>query len=230
VQLFTEYAFAESLLPADSSRFADPPVERDTPDVVVSGPDWLLAIEAKMFHRPTAGALHAQMSRQAPLVRYWAHALGLDEHRVRHVLLLPAALVDDRPELSWPVVTWEQVHDAYWLGVLRFALDRYHDMASVEPTFGVNADAILRGEQIATISHLKYEWVGRIGGLHGAAFAADRIDDVWGVTGTRSGTTHLRRATGTGSRWPISGPPPCRTERLASRGRFRPRPAAPHTR
>lgn len=129
VEFFTEYSFAESVHTAeDKSRFSDRPAERDTPDIVISGPDWLLVVEAKMYHRPTTDALHEQMSRQRTIVDYWTRKLALDPARVAHVLLLPQALADARAELDVPVVTWEQVLEQYgtvgapyWLGVLRSA-------------------------------------------------------------------------------------------------------------
>ncbi len=189
VQVFTEYSFAESILPDDRPRFAGAPLIGDAPDLVLTGPDWLLAVEAKVFHRPTVAALNQQMSRQAALVNYWARWLRLDAARVRHVLLLPEQLQRDRPSLVWPVVTWQRVRDAYavagdgyWLGVLRTALERYEQLASPEPTFGANADGRLTGDQIdalPTSETPEYGWVGRTGGLRGTAFAADRADGSW---------------------------------------------------
>lgn len=190
VQVFTEYSFAESLMAADHHRFPDAPLDADTPDLVLAGPDWLLAIEAKMFHRPTQAALHNQMTRQAVLVDYWARTFQLDPRRVRHVLLLPGSLLRERPKTgqTWPVVTWEDVErcyavagDAYWLGVLRVALSRYPELASAEPTFGVNADGTMLGSKIAEGKAAKegFGWVGRTGGLHGAAFTNDAATGTW---------------------------------------------------
>lgn len=189
VQIFTEYSFAESLLPGDTARFPDAPLVRDTPDLVVSGPDYLLVVEAKMFHRPSSAVLDEQMRRQSVLVDYWASTLSLERSKVRHVLLLPGGLAEDRPGLDWPVVTWEQVRDAYdargdayWLGVLRTALDRYEQLAASDLAFGVNAEAKLTGEQIwraAELGDLPPHWVGRAGGLHGAAFPTDKLGGTW---------------------------------------------------
>lgn len=65
IEFFTEYGFAESVHTSkDKARFADRPYERDTPDVVIVGPDWLLAVEAKVYHRPTREALEAQLTKQ----------------------------------------------------------------------------------------------------------------------------------------------------------------------
>lgn len=189
VQFFTEYAFAESIVGADKERFAGAPSERDTPDLVVCGSDWLLAVEAKVFHRPTAEALDGQMRRQAPLVAYWARRLGIEESRTRHVLLLPQALAESRSGLDWQVKTWEAVADAfavagdgYWLGVLRAALRDYDKLASPEPTFGANAQGRLTGAEI--LDDLKapapvHGWVGRVGGLDGEAFGDDCTTGSW---------------------------------------------------
>ena len=65
LQFFTEYSFAESLFTdADRLRFPDAPTDNDTPDTVVVSEGWLLAVEAKMFHNPTAEALNHQLRRQ----------------------------------------------------------------------------------------------------------------------------------------------------------------------
>lgn len=190
IEFFTEYGFAESVYSAeDRARFDDRPHERDTPDVVIVGPDWLLAVEAKMYHRPTRGALEEQLARQRVVVDYWARKLALDADRVAHVLLLPDALAQSRHPLSTPVVTWERVLAAYgtvgapyWLGVLRSAIDRYGELASPEPKFRTNADDIMLGEQIAeghADGTLVYAWVGRAGGLKGKIFAEDLVTGGW---------------------------------------------------
>lgn len=190
LQFFTEYSFAESVFThADKHRFADRPAEADTPDLVLLGADWLLAVEAKMFHRPTREALHGQMTRQQRLVRYWTAHFGLDPRRVRHVLLLPEHLATDRPGLGYPVVTWEQVladyqgiASAYWWGVLSDALAAYGDLHSEEPPRRVNADAMLTGEQIQEMHAAgdpQYRWMGRQGGRHGKALAQDIATGRW---------------------------------------------------
>lgn len=187
VQFFTEYSFADSVMTeADRARFTDRPSEADTPDLVLVGSDWLLAIEAKMFHRPSSRALEEQMRRQRVMVDYWTHKLRLEPDRVKHVLLLPAGLARSRSDLSVPVVTWEDVVDSYapvapsyWVHVLRAALERYPQLASPEPTFGTNADAVLTGQEIIDAYHaddLQYAWIGRRGGLDGAALKADLVE------------------------------------------------------
>lgn len=190
IQLFTEYGFGESVVtPEDQTRFRDRPTGLDTPDVVVLGTDWLLAVEAKMFHRPTTQSLHTQMARQNRLVRYWTETFDLPPDRVRHVLLLPAALKRDRPQLNSPVVTWEAVLEdyarvgpQYWLTVLRTALERYDNLKSPELSFGAQKDGMLSGQDIVAQFNaglLEFTWMGRQGGLFGAALAKDVHEGTW---------------------------------------------------
>ena len=128
-------------------------------------------------------------TKQRVVVEYWARKLALDRGRVAHVLLLPEALARARRPLSTPVVTWEELRDeyttvgaAYWLGVLRSALDRYEELASPEPTFRGNADAMMLGEQIVeahAAGTLIYSWIGRSGGRKGKALANDIASGNW---------------------------------------------------
>ena len=186
VQLFTEYSFAESVFTdRDRKRFPDPPSHADTPDVVLTGPDWLLAVEAKMFHTPSPAALNAQLCRQRVLVDYWAARLDVARERVGHVLLAPAGL--NTIGVGGSVVTWQQVRDAYanvapqhWLGVLEDALARYGHLRSQPST--ANADAVLTGAAIIEVhadGNLAYTHMGRGGGLDGAALTADLAAGSW---------------------------------------------------
>jgi len=189
VSLVTEYGFAESVYTAaDRERWGDD-IAGDTPDVVIAGPDWLLAIEAKMFHNPSAEDLDRQMGRQAVLVRKWTDVLGLDPRCVKHVLLLPEKLARASSGHIWPVVTWEQVHGAfkivgprYWSNVLLTALVTYDDLVSKGPSFGANKDATLTGAEIVAgfkVSTIPYTSVGRGGGIDGPAFADDVASGAW---------------------------------------------------
>ncbi len=188
VQLFTEYSFAESWRAAnDADRLPNPPLDADTPDIVFCGPDWLLAIEAKMFHRPSLAALDQQMERQHSLVEYWKQSLHIPGERTRHLLLLPEQLAQARLKLTWPVITWEQVldvyrlaGDSYWFGVLRTALGEYDRLASEEPTFRSNAQGLLAGAAIVDGTDQQVRWVGRAGGAAGELLAQDAASDTWG--------------------------------------------------
>jgi len=154
IQFFTEYSFLESCFTdRDRDRFPNAPTEGDTPDVLIAGDDWLLAVEAKMFHNPNAQALNTQMERQRVIVDYLREQFVIPPERVAHVLLLPS---DFHPgELHSPVVTWEAVLEeyrvvgpAYWVGVLEAALSRYEDLVSRGPNFGSNADGKMLGSDI----------------------------------------------------------------------------------
>ncbi|WP_214056605.1 hypothetical protein [Nocardioides aquaticus] len=186
---YTEYGFAESVF-TDTDKLAWPDLlNADTPDVVIAGPDWLVAVEAKMFHNPNASALEAQMGRQAKLVDYWATTRGLDPLRVRHVLLLPEPLAERVGSLQYPVVTWEQVLQRYdivgpryWARALAVALARHPELQSRLGTGGKNADDVLTGEAIVA-AHAEgsnqFDQIGRSGGLTGTSFASDIASGAW---------------------------------------------------
>ena len=139
VQFFTEYGFAESGFgDAAVARFPDAPARKDTPDVLiyVAGPRRaLIAIEAKMFDRPSARELDEQLGAQAALVRYIAGRLDVEAARVAHVALLPAALAGAVGALAVPTVTWEQVMAAY----ADVAPAQYGERAAQRAAWGENA-------------------------------------------------------------------------------------------
>jgi hypothetical protein len=192
IQFLTEYGFAESVFTDRDRRRWPDPVGKDTPDVVIAGPDWLLAIEAKMYHNPNAAALNRQMRDQAALIGLWQRTLGLSKHRVRHVLLLPQRLAERVGPLAFEVVTWEAVLAAYrpvapahWLGVLDVALRAHPRLESRGPIFGRNAEDKLTGADILAAhgdGTLRYDHLGRSGGLHGPAFQEDIATGRWRTT------------------------------------------------
>jgi hypothetical protein len=82
VQVFTEYGLSESIFGAATrGRFLTPPDARDTPDILIfvaSEPPLLIALEAKMYDRPTWQALREQLRRQREIVLdYLAPVLGV---------------------------------------------------------------------------------------------------------------------------------------------------------
>lgn len=189
VQTYTEYSFAESVFtPDDRRRFVDKPPAADTPDLVLTGPGWLLAIEAKMFDAVSAADLRRQLDAQAVLVDYWRTTLAV-EH-VEHVALLPRTLASRiGGELPTPVVLWEDVADAYrWVGprfwvatldqALRAGLHTDETLA-----FGINAHAALTGAELVAAAHSTdppvYTVMGRNGGLAGKLLAADVATGGW---------------------------------------------------
>ena len=186
VQFFTEYNFAESrFTTADKDRFKNAPLDADTPDVVIVGPDWLLCIEAKMFHKARPADMIVQMNRQRVLVDYWTRTLKLDPNKVAHVLLVPAGLVTTGVDAQ--VITWEAVLDAYrvvgpvyWTAVLAQALHSYSALVSLPGEPGANGHGRATGAELQ--AHAADPWwthVGRSGGLHGQLLALDVATGGW---------------------------------------------------
>lgn len=195
VQFLTEYGFAESVFTEGDKAKWDTAFTRETPDIVLVGPDWLLAIEAKMFHNPTAAALAEQMAAQRPLIDYWRSVLGIPERNVVHALLLPERLARRERHalpagLADHVVTWEDllaryryIAPPYWVSVLAEALDRHEELESrLKENFAANAEGVMTGQAIVDAwkdDALKYGYVGRRGGLKGPEFTEDVASGRW---------------------------------------------------
>jgi hypothetical protein len=189
IEFFTEYNFAESrFTDHDRDRFQDAPTDADTPDVVIVGPDWLVAVEAKMFHNPPAGGLNEQMRRQRVLVDYWTAQLKVPADRVAHVLLLPSKL--PITGVNHVLVTWEQVLEAYqvvgpryWVSMLQTAISRYEELRSQgTASFGANADGHMTGAAILeahSLGELEYAYMGRNFGLEGSDLRRDLSTGKW---------------------------------------------------
>lgn len=198
IQIWSEYGFAESVFkPEDRARFDGFDTAKDTPDVVIVGPDWLLAVEAKMYDWPDVAALRTQLDRQESLVDYWTAALSLDPSRVKHVALLPAGYVTEaKPNIDQDVVSWEAVAEEYrkvgpnyWLDVLDVALEQWDDLVSKKRerpmVFGGNSDAKVAGGEIIEAfqaGECEYTYMGRSGGIGGAALAEDLATGRWSRT------------------------------------------------
>ena len=191
VQFFTEYGFGESVYTETDKQLWQGPFSHDTPDVVIRSGDWLLTVEAKMFHNPTAADLDRQMKAQKPLVDLWVDRLGVSQQQ--HVLLLPHGLAEQvDPHLrdldaEWPVVTWEAVlglyrgmADTHWVKVLDDALTQYDALVSTGPGFGQNMDAKRTGFDIVDgwPDH-GYRTMGRQGGLAGDLLSTDIASGSW---------------------------------------------------
>ncbi|UQA57101.1 hypothetical protein [Polyangium aurulentum] len=194
VQFFTEYSLAESLIGDAKTRFPGAPTRKDTPDVLiyVAAPRRaLIAIEAKMYDRPTTAELNEQLALQAALVRYITGRLEVEDTRIAHVALLPAALASKIGTLLVPTVTWEHLLETYadvappyFLEVLRVALARHEQLASPRPTFGANAEMKLTGAEIYErhrAGSITTPWMGRKGGLNGAELTSDIASGTWRV-------------------------------------------------
>ena len=192
VQFLTEYGFAESVYTDSDKAKWGVDFTRETPDIVLVGPDWLLAIEGKVFHNPTAASLTAQMAAQRPLVDHWQQVLGLDPEKVVHGLLLPRRLADRERHglVGQVVVTWEDlleryrhVAPPYWVSVLAEALDRHEELESrFTEAFTPNAEGIRTGQAIVDEwrnDALTIGYVGRRNGLHGVEFTDDVTSGKW---------------------------------------------------
>lgn len=190
IQFLTEYGFAESVFTDEDKEKWGSAFTRETPDIVILGPDWLLAIEAKMYHSPSAASLNEQMAAQAPIIDHWRTVLDLEADRVVHALLLPARLAQrERAGLtSHRVITWEALLDAfryvgprYWVSLLTQAIERHPDLES-RALSQPNAEAIMTGAEIvddAMSDAPTVGFVGRAGGSAGARFAADVESGGW---------------------------------------------------
>lgn len=178
-QLITEYNFAESLIGASDDRWQRKVRFGDTPDLVLAASDFLIAIEGKVFDRPTRAELELQVARQRELIDEWADVLAIADDRVRHVALLPDQLVVEVGAVTGAeIVTWQQIVDAYrivgpayWVAVLDVACSRWSKLAAKPRIFGQNADARLTGEAVVALvdqTIVEYGYVGRTGGATGA--------------------------------------------------------------
>lgn len=184
LQFLTEYGFGESLVGAARERFIDAPAGKDTPDVVLAGPDWLLAVEAKLYDRSTTATLTVQLAAQRVLLDYWADKLDIPSDRCVHVALLPRRLSDDMGVLPARVVTWEmvlhayrRVGPAYWVGVLAAALEAFEELVAKRASWGQNADAYRTGAEI--VAGVPYLWMGRVNGIEGEDLRQDLATGAW---------------------------------------------------
>ncbi len=208
IEFFTEYGLMESIYGPAKERFAQPLSYRDTPDIIclVKDPQkTLIALEAKMYDRPTREAVEEQMGRQRELILdYLAAALGIDT--VLHAALLPAGLLEEFGGFAYPAVTWEALLDSfsvgrsddYWIRMLRLALEAWPTLVGPRTVFGKNADGRLRGLEIVNkfrSGDLEFEFMGRNEGLAGGPLDNDLRSGGW-----RRQVYQVRR----------DGPPPSR--------------------
>lgn len=191
-QLITEYNFTESLTGATDGRWQPKTRSGDTPDVVLVAQDFLIAVEAKLFDRPTRAELELQIARQRELVDEWADVLAINNDRVRHIALLPDQFAREVGAVAGAdIITWQRIAEAYrvvgpayWVGVLDFACSSWSKLASKPRTFGQNADARLTGEAVVALVDqeiVEYGYVGRIGDATGTV----RVDAATGAWRTR---------------------------------------------
>ena len=116
-------------------------------------------------------------------------ALILQDHCLR--AHLPAALARRVGPFGWPVITWEQLHDAcasgraedHWLALLRIALERYDELVSrgSMASFGANNEAYMTGAGILRLHRAGRApaVMGRKRGLRGPVLASDIATGRW---------------------------------------------------
>jgi hypothetical protein len=195
VQFFTEYGYAESRIGGAVERLPTAPAGRDTPDVLLyfeNSPPLLLALEAKMYDRPSRSAVDVQLQVQARLLeglRADLSRLVGEGVRVHHAALLPSQLAAQLGPLRVPVITWEglletyeDVAPHYWRAMLGEALGRYDELASRSSGSGANSDAKLTGQRIFELARhdaLPYPCMGRNGGYTGRKLAQDLASGTW---------------------------------------------------
>jgi hypothetical protein len=202
VVLFTEYGIAESLIGPASGRFTDLPPGKDTPDVIVLITEpypVLIALEAKLYDKPKPSALRRQLQAQGALLGPVAEQLGTilgEPVRLVHAVLLPSAYACTASGLGFPIITWEQIRDAYrdvapryFHAMLTIAIDRYPQL--VATPIG-NQDTCLIGAtlvQCYLAGDRTYAWMGRNGGLTGATLDQDMAEGRWREVAYQCSTT-----------------------------------------
>lgn len=196
IQFFSEYSFVESVVGAARKRFPNRPRSKDTPDIVIlirtEQAKVLVAVEAKVFDRPTAQDLTRQMERQR------LHILACLEQALQvdctyHVALLPARLYEKvkREGFHQPTVTWEELYTRYrsllgpdyFLEVLSIALERYEELAAQNAhSYRKNCQDLYSGSDIYRgykEGMLDKQVMGRKLGLHGPALREDLDSGNW---------------------------------------------------
>lgn len=194
VLFFTEYSLIESAIGPSGAKFPGMAgLAKDTPDVVVliTEPEpIIIALEAKMYDRPSKPELVKQLAAQkSQLDQVCAHlATHLDVTHVRlaHWALLPAKLAEAMTDLGTPIITWEQILDAYsdvdqryFHAVLATALRRYDGLVS---RWSGNQDGELAGAKLVTRSlagDRVWPYMGAAGGLNGKRVTASIADGSW---------------------------------------------------
>lgn len=197
VLFFTEYSLIESAVGDAAGRFPGmAALAKDTPDVVIliTEPEpVLIALEAKMYDRPSRPELVKQLAAQKfqldQLCAHLATHLKVEKVALAHWALLPAKLADAMPNLGTPVVTWEQIRDAYgdvdqhyFHGVLTTALKRYDELVSKWAGYqqGDLAGAKLVGRALA--GDATWPYMGAQGGLAGKRVAGAIAEGTWATT------------------------------------------------
>jgi hypothetical protein len=195
ILFFTEYSLIESLIGKSKQRFKELPKAKDTPDIIIqinSDPKLLIVLEAKMYDNPegVATKLNKQMMDQKKILECIQKTLSVDEDNTYHYALLPQKLKEKVPELSFPVITWEDIYKQYepvckgdyFFDLLRVGLEMYDDLVS-SITFNRNCEEKIKGQQI--YNHFKQNtlgnmlYMGRDNGITGNKLRQDINTNKW---------------------------------------------------
>ncbi len=193
ILFFTEYGLSESAIGPAAKRFDPPPVGKDTPDVVmlVTEPSpVLIALEAKLYDRPSRPDLLKQLQAQDTLLRPLVDQLHrmLDRPvRLVHAALLPAALASAVGDLGVPTITWERLRSTfqhvappYFDAMLATAIKRYPELVSKWVGHQDNEIAGATLVQRYLDGDRTYPWMGRgDGGLFGKRVVNDIETGTW---------------------------------------------------
>lgn len=190
IQFFTEYGIKESIYGKNISRFPNPPLSKDTPDIIIliqGKQTSMIAIEAKMFLRPSPTSLQTQMERQHEILKSLQEPLGIDNLHL--VALVPQQWNNKLSAFNFPVITWNTLYDQYsasypddyFLEVLKYALDNYDDLvSSTQSSYsqkthmtGLNIYRQYKNESLEIII------MGRNGGLTGKSLKDDLMTNSW---------------------------------------------------
>ena len=194
IQFFTEYSLVESVR---DGRFPSLPTSKETPDILFlikneeDESKILVALEAKMYDRPSPGQLQEQMQKQKPILDCICESLKISQGGLYHLALIPDPLFKDfKGEFTEPVITWELIRDAYmeifpddyFLEMLNQALKRYDDLVSKGVQYGKNCEQKITGKEIKTqfeTEEFRIKIMGRDGGLSGQKLENDIISGRW---------------------------------------------------
>lgn len=197
VLFFTEYSLIESAIGDAAKLYPNmASMAKDTPDVVIlitKPAPVLIALEAKMYDRPSKPDLLKQLAAQRAqldqLCQHLAGHLGVEEVRLAHWALLPATLAATMPDLGTPVVTWEQIRDAYadvdqhyFHGILTTALEQYPKLVTKWAGY---QDGDLAGAKLVTrwlAGDPTWPYMGAQGGLGGKRVTERIANGSWATT------------------------------------------------
>jgi hypothetical protein len=197
VLFFTEYSLVESAVGEAAHRFPGmAALAKDTPDVVIliTEPEpVVIALEAKMFDRPSRPELIKQLAAQKTqldiLCDHLAIALGVNQVKLHHWAVLPQPLREAMPDLGTPVITWEQLRDAYddvnqhyFHGVLTAALANYPELVSKWAGYQQGELAGAKLVERALGGDETWPWMGASGGLGGQKVREIVADGTWATT------------------------------------------------